>query len=81
MEAQRKDLEAKELELEEKAALLEIAIRLNDLSIETRLGGLEKRFEELEMASRQRRSSFDFELNQISNNQMNSSVRECCHSH
>ena len=65
------ELEKKELELKEKAALLEIAIRVNELSIATRFGGLEKRFEELEIASRRRRS-FDLESIQRSNDQMNS---------
>jgi hypothetical protein len=73
LEARKRELEAKEIELEEKAALLEIAIRVNELSIETRFGGLEKRFEELEIASRRRRSSFDFELKQRTNDHMNSS--------
>ena len=51
-----RELEAKELELEEKAALLEIAIRVNELSIETRFGGLEQRLEELQIASKLRRT-------------------------
>ena len=71
----QKGLEKKELELKEKAALLEIAIRVNELSIETRFGGLEKRFEELEMASRNRHS-FELESTQRSNDQMNSAGDE-----
>jgi hypothetical protein len=54
--ARQRELEAKELELEEKAALLEIAIRVNELSIETRFGGLERRLEELQIASKLRRT-------------------------
>ena len=54
--ARQRELEAKELELEEKAALLEIAIRVNELSIETRFGGLERRLEELQIASKLRRN-------------------------
>ena len=41
--ARQRELEAKELELEETEALLEVAIRVNVLSIETRFGGLERR--------------------------------------
>ena len=54
--ARQRELEAKELALEEKAALLEIAIRVNELSIETRFGGLEQRLEELQIASKLRRT-------------------------
>ena len=35
---------------------LEIAIRVNELSIETRFGGLERRLEELQIASKLRRN-------------------------
>ena len=66
------ELEKKELEFQEKAALLEIAIRVNELSIATRFGGLEKRFEELEIATRRRLVSSDLEGIQRYNEQMNS---------
>ena len=38
----KKELEKKELELEEKAALLEIAIRINELNIASKFGDLVK---------------------------------------
>ena len=62
----------RKMELEEKAALMEIAIRVNELSIETRFGGSEKRFEELEMASRRQNSSFYIKMKQRPSDQMNS---------
>lgn len=65
----QRELEKKELELQEKAAMLEIAIRVNELSIATRFGGLEKRFEELENATRRRRS-FDLLFPERSNDQI-----------
>ena len=60
LQIKQMELEKKELEIQEKAALLEIAIRVNELKIATRFGGLEKRFEELEIATR-RQSSLDLE--------------------
>ena len=65
------ELKKKEDELKEKEALLEIAIRVNELSIAARFGGLEKRFEELENASRRPRSC-DLECVQRSNDHINS---------
>ena len=60
------------MEVEEKAALMEIAIRVNELSIKTRFGGSEKIFEELEMASRRQNSSFHITLKQLPSDPMNS---------
>ena len=68
--ALQRELEAKELELEEKAALLEIAIRVNELSIETRYGGLERRLEELQIASKLRRTQ-NMEIKRGSINRIN----------
>ena len=68
-------LEKKELELQEKAALLEIDIKVTELSIATRFGGLENRLEELETAT----SSWDIfflESNQRINDEMDSTEYE-----
>ena len=68
--ARQRELEAKELELEEKAALLEIAIRVNELSIVTRFGGMERRLEELQIASKLRRTH-NMEIKRGSIDQLN----------
>ena len=63
LQIKKMKLEKKELELQERAALLDIDIRVNEFSITTRFGGLEKRIEELETATSSR-DSFDLESNQ-----------------
>ena len=75
LEERRKELKVKENELKEKEAALEIAIRVNEVNLETRFGNLMKRLEELETATRNQRNppSPDFDMKQRSTDQMNSS--------
>ena len=52
----QRELAARELEIAEKEALLEIAIRVNELNLEQRFGGLERRLEALQIAYKLRRN-------------------------